>query len=116
MKKVFLLCALVCAGQMYGMESQQSYMEELSPEVKVMIIQALHNTYNPKLNSEENLKSIINAIKAMSEVNTELNAIVNYMYGNQKKFTELVHILATSLRLERKILLKNLILRLQKNI
>lgn len=94
MKNIFLLCAIMCASQLYGMEPEQSHMEKLSPEVKTMIIGVLHNTYNPKFNSEEDLNNIVNAIKTMSEVNLEFNAIVKYIYNNQKKFTKIIYTLA----------------------
>lgn len=94
MKNIFLLCAIMCASQLYGMEPEQSHMEKLSPEVKTMIIGVLHNTYNPKFNSEEDLNNIVNAIKTMSEVDLEFNAIVKYIYNNQKKFTKIIYTLA----------------------
>lgn len=92
MNKVFLLGALVCAGQMYGMEPL--YPEEgryifgkyMPTEIKALIISYL--------NEYDNLDNVIRAIKATSLTNQELYKIVNDKYGNQKGFTELVHILA----------------------
>ncbi len=100
MKKIALLFTILCAGALYGMKRIQSRskyghyvsMAELSPEIQVMIIQAL-NTYDKNLNPEENLVNIINAIKAMSATNRQFNTIVNDIYGNLAGFTALVHIL-----------------------
>jgi len=98
MKKIALLFTILCAGALNGMENpEQGHYKGLgglSPEMQVMIIQTLNNTYDYTLSSKENLKNIINAIKATSLVDKELNETVNDIYGNQKGFTALVHVLA----------------------
>ena len=90
MKKVFLLCALVCAGQMYGMEPERGYigigMEELPADVKGLIIQSLA--------SGDTLGEVLSNIRAISRTNKQLSTIVNVMYGNPRVFTVLVHMLA----------------------
>src|SRR6476660_2972139 len=97
MKKIVLLFTILCVGALNGMEQPQKGhyggLAELSPEIQVMIIQSL-NTYDKNLTPEENLTNIVNAIKAMSETNKQLHAVVNDMYGNLKGFTALVVILA----------------------
>lgn len=63
MKKVFLLCALICAGQLYGMESEKLKYEDtygsLPSELKQYII-------NTALVLSKDLPDAINAIKAFS--------------------------------------------------
>jgi len=90
MKKIAILFTILCASALNGMENPQygSYkgLGNLSPEIQVMIIQALNTYKNPV--------DVINAIKAISLVDKELNEIINQEYGNQKGFTKLVHILA----------------------
>lgn len=82
-----LLFTVLCASQLYGMEPEQHKgFGGLSPEIQVMIISFL--------NEYKNLADVIKAIKETSRVDKELNAIINDMYGNQKEFTKLVHILA----------------------
>jgi hypothetical protein len=97
MKKIALLFTIVCAGQLYGMEQpERGYytgIAELSPEIQVMIIQAL-NTYDSKLTPEENITKIVNAIKALSITNKQLHAVLSDMYGDLKSFTLLVGTLA----------------------
>ena len=87
MKKIALLFTLLCAGALNGMEQpeQGHYvgLAELSPEIQVMIIQTL-NTYDKTFSPEKNLTNTVNAIKAMSETNKQLNEVVNDMYGNLK--------------------------------
>ncbi len=88
MKKV-LLFTLLCVGQLYGMESERGRYKnlgKLSPEVQIMIIQSL--------NEYDNLTDIVKAIKATSLTNQQLNEVINDIYGNQKGFTALVHLLA----------------------
>lgn len=90
MKKIALLFTILCAGQLYGMENPERGrhigLEDLSPEIQVMIIHAL-NTY-------DNLDDVINSIKASSLTNQQLNAVVNDMYGNLPGFKKLAHTLA----------------------
>lgn len=110
MKKTILLLTILCAGHLYGMEPEQGYtntnLNELSPEVRYMIVRALSTTYNPKLNNIENLKNTVNALNAMSRVNKQFNAIINDLYGksqeNLKEFTKLVHILADNFNVSTK--------------
>jgi ankyrin repeat protein len=90
MKKLLLLITF-CA-MLNGMENPKREhghyvgMEDLSPEIKVMIIQSLHTYDFPD--------DVIDAIKALSLTDKELNAIVNDMYGNQQGFAQLAHLLA----------------------
>lgn len=79
---------LLCTGQLYSMEPERIGMEELPPEVQVLIIQAL--------NSYKNLDDVIKAIKAMSLTNKQLNTVLNDIYSleNQKRFIKLIHVLA----------------------
>jgi len=97
MTKIALLFTLLCAGALNGMENPEHDhhigLEKLSPEIQVMIIQDL-NTYDPNLSDKENLITVIKAINAISRTNQQLNAVVNNVYDNQKKFTALVHMLA----------------------
>jgi ankyrin repeat protein len=96
MNKIALLLTILCLSPLHGMEPEKGRyigMEELSPEVKALIIQAL-NAYNNNLSAQDNLKNTIRAIKAMSSTSQELHEIVNDLYGNQKGFTKLMHILA----------------------
>ena len=84
MKKMILVCAMICAGQLYGMGD----IGKLPKEVQVLIIQAL--------NSSNDIDSIINSIKAASSTSKALNQMVNEQYNlnNLKGFTTLVGILA----------------------
>ncbi len=87
MKKIaLLLFTLLCVSALNGMENPESDnykgLGGLSPEIQVTIISYLKE-YN-------NLENIINAIKATSLVDKELNEIVNGEYGNQKGFTKLL--------------------------
>ncbi len=97
MKKIALLFTLLCASALNGMEQPEqgryAGLGELSPEIQVLIIQAL-NTFDKYLSSKENLTNTVNAIKAMTETNKQLHAVVNDMYGNLKGFTALIGILA----------------------
>jgi len=89
MKKLTLLLTLLCASALNGMGPGYGHFRglgDLPPEIQVMIIQTL-NTYNT-------LDDVINAIKAISKTNQQLNAIVTEEYGNQKRFNALVHTLA----------------------
>ena len=111
MKKLILMCAMICASQLYGMEkekpsqrqsrlqrmynylfgteeSQQPQLGDwnsLPQEVQILIIQAL--------NTGQDLDQTIDAIKAMSITNKALNQMINEMY-ELKGFTVLVHMLA----------------------
>jgi hypothetical protein len=113
MKKIMLLVALLCTSVLNGMEPEssvaeamadrqtyhgQSYMEALSPEIKVMIVRIL-NSYNNNLSLEENLEIILENIKTLSQINWEFNAIMNDLYHNNSKggFKLLVHMIAKKL-------------------
>jgi ankyrin repeat protein len=91
MKKLTLLCTLLCAASaLNGMEptSQRTGPERgnLPPEVQSSISSYVH-TY-------KKLDDVINAIKTTSTP-SELTKIINCKeYDNQKKFTALVHMLA----------------------
>jgi len=76
---MILVCALICAGQLYGMESQPSY-ETLLPELKQEII-------NTALATTKNIDESISMVKQLSIVH-------NVRYDNLKDFTKLVHLLA----------------------
>ncbi len=93
MKKIALVfiivCAgaLVCASQLYGMEPdymKSGYMENLPEDVQILIIQDLI--------SGNNLRAITRGINAANK--TTLSTTINKIYGNQKVFTQLVHMLA----------------------
>jgi len=98
MKKIALLFTILCAGQLYGMKRIKPELKlepeyghyvgwaNLPPELKALII-----TY---INTYDTLDDIVDAIKATSETNKELNLMVNEKYGNLPGFTALVHILA----------------------
>src|SRR5258708_39238807 len=94
MKKILLVCALICVGQLYGMEKEQKQenWNLLPREVQVLVIQAL--------NSGNTLDEVIKSIKSLSLVNKELNSIVNETYGNLEQFTALVHLLAKKFKNE----------------
>lgn len=92
--KVFLLGALVCAGQMYGMEPMEHKNEPvkfgqewktLPDEVKRLILVALSESGN---NLDEAIKNIVKA----SKINKELNSMINL--NDLKGFTKIVHMLA----------------------
>ena len=84
MKKVFLLCALVCASQLYGMEPEQKPQSWniLPRDVQILIIQALYSNDNP----DEAIRAII----AMSRTNKAVNQLI---HGDIKSFTALVDLL-----------------------
>jgi len=92
MKKTTLLFTmLLCTSALNTMENPQlgRYvigMEDLSAEVKALIVSAISTYDNPN--------DIVNTIKATSHTNLELNAIVNDMYSNQKGFKALIQTLA----------------------
>jgi len=96
MKKIALLFAILCVGALSGMKRIKPKPEleyghyvgwgNLLPELKALII-----TY---LNTYDNPDDIVNAIKATSKTNKELNQMVNEKYGNLSGFTALVHTLA----------------------
>ncbi len=100
MKKLFLLGALICAGQLYGMEPEKPDMdptlwgrskeEGLPDEIKTLIIMALKESGN---NPEEAIKNIIK----VSRLNKQFYGILHDEYGdleNLQYFTKLVHIIA----------------------
>jgi hypothetical protein len=97
MKKIALLLIIVCAGNLYGMEQAEkghyTGIAELSPEIQVMIIQAL-NTYDNNLSTEENITRIVNAIKAINATNKQLHGVVTDIYGDLKGLTALIGTLA----------------------
>ncbi len=92
MKKITLLFTLLCAGALNGMEVPEHGhyvgigIEALPDDVKPLIIMYL--------NEYDDVDDIVTAIKATSLSNKELNKIVNEMYGNQKGFAALAHMLA----------------------
>lgn len=98
MKKVFLLCALVCAGQMYGMDEQPQSKSffDLPTDVQAILISAT---------SYDTADDAIKAIQAISRTNKELNRLVNKEYGklseyDLKEFTALVHRLADKFKMD----------------
>lgn len=111
MKKIFLLGALVCVGQMYGMEPMEpenSY-ELLPKELKQGII-------NNALATSKNVNQVINAIKAFGalhgmhydtqtatdllvqtlpdNLDEAIDEIKNLQETTLEDFTQLVHLLA----------------------
>ena len=93
MKKIALLFTLTLlgAGALNGMEPEHGkshwHRYGRSPaDVKGLILMYLHKS--------DNLDDIIYDIKKASLINKDLNTIVNKLYGNQKGFTALMHILA----------------------
>ena len=107
MKKVVLLFTILCAGALNSMDPTSLYelrrtgpeqgryigtgMEDIPIEVQSLIITHI-NTGNTVTNA---IRDIIRT----SRTNTTLNKIVNDMYGNQKGFSELVHVLADKFNL-----------------
>jgi hypothetical protein len=94
MKKIILICAFICVGQIYGMEREPQFerFSELPIEAKAVLISVLSEGY-------DNVGDAVKAIQAMSRTNKELNKLVNEQYGklseyDLKRFIELVHILA----------------------
>lgn len=89
-----LVCALVCADQMYGMEPRglerghYTGFTNLPKDLQVLIIQTLNTYKNPD--------DVIKTIKAISKTNMALNQIINEVYNpyNLSGFTALVHKLA----------------------
>jgi len=90
MKKIVLILTLVCAGALTGMEvtkpGRYVLWEDMPEDVKSLIVMYLHKS--------DTLKEAIYNIKAASLINKELSILVNKMYGNQKGFATLMHILA----------------------
>ncbi len=89
MKKIALLFTILCVGALFGMEPERGHyvgMEALPKEIKATIVMYL--------NEYDNLDDIVNAIKITSLTNCELYKIVDEMYGNQKGFAVLAHLLA----------------------
>lgn len=94
MKKLFLLCALVCAGQMYGMEPKKplfleiEHISELPKDIHQKIIKtALETTNHPYLTI-----MMIERLSAMQGI--QGNKLFDKLLGNLKDFTKLVHMLA----------------------
>lgn len=108
MKKITVLIAMFCVSVLNGMDStslyelprtepEQSHMEALSPEIKVMITQVL-NAYDNNLSLEKNIEIILNNIKTLSQVNREFYGIIyDEYYNNSKGFKLLVHMIANKL-------------------
>jgi ankyrin repeat protein len=95
MKKTLILCTLLCAASaLNGMNNRYAGLEELAPEVKVIILQAF--------NAYDNPTDVIKAIKAISATNRQLRDIVQDEYGNQKRFKALVHALANKFNVSTK--------------
>ena len=93
MKKIFLLCALVCASHLYGMEPQRGHytgLGDLPRETQAIIISYLQTNNN----LDGTIAAIKEASKGVGLVNKQLNTIVNEVYGIPKGFTALVHMLA----------------------
>lgn len=101
MKKLILVGALVCAGQMYGMEPQNPRPElgtfgYLPPELREKIIR-------DAIASSDTIEEAIKAINAASIQGVRYDNLKDFMklarilankYDNLKDFTKLVHILA----------------------
>ena len=91
MKKVALLFIILCAGTLNAMEPERDILmgtwQNIPLEVKPLIITAIAQSGN-------NLNEAIKNIVRFSQVNKELNKMINDMYGNPKGFKNLVHILA----------------------
>ena len=92
MKKMILLSALVCAGQMYGMEPEKPQSVEFGEEwktlpndVKPLILMALTQSGN---DLDEAIKSIVKASRTTKALNQMIN--LNDLQG----FTKIVHTLA----------------------
>lgn len=96
MKKLILLCTMLCAGQMYSMdptslpelrrtgpEQKTEYWNLLPKEVQPLVVQALYTSNNPD--------EAIHAIIAMSQTNKALNQLI---HGDIKNFTALMNLLA----------------------
>lgn len=108
MKKLILVCALVCAGQMYGMTQMKqqemdpalwgksSHDKGLPDEVKYLIIMALAQSDDESLMKKDRLDISIYNIKKASLINKELNKMINL--NDVKGFTKIVHILADKFR------------------
>ena len=79
MKKSYLLCTIICASQLYGM--QQSYYKQLPPELRQEII-------NNAL-AQNNIEDAIKILQGLYTLQHGLS------YDNLKNFSRLVHILAT---------------------
>jgi len=92
MKKVALLCVLLCAGALNGMEPEKPELDpviwkNLPEDVKPLIIMALTE-------SGDNIDVAIRNIVKASRINRKLNQMINEKYGNLAGFTQLVGILA----------------------
>lgn len=85
MKKTIILFILLCASSLNGMETEpEAY---IPPEDVWTII-------FPYLSTYDTLKDIMYTIKSASLISSLWRTKIQEIYGNQKKFTELVHILA----------------------
>ncbi len=93
MKKIILLFTIVCISTLNGMEPKRGTLagmwENIPAEVKPLIVIALAQSSN---DIDEAIREIIKT----SRVNTELNKIVNDLYGNPAGFRNLMQILAKS--------------------
>jgi len=83
MKKLLLLSTLVCAGQMYGMESQEP-MGTFAQLPKELLHQEI---IKQAIESSNTLEEAIKAVKMA-------RALSGVQYDNLKNFTKLVHLLA----------------------
>lgn len=87
MKKLLLLCTIICAAQMYGMEPMEpGSLQTLPPELTFHIIKA------------GNLDEAIKNIVRLSRVNKELNDMLNY--NDLQGFTQIVHVLANKFNMD----------------
>ncbi len=92
-RKITLICAILCAGQLYGMEPERGRyvgLGDLPRETQAIIVAYLQT--NDSLDGT--IAAIKKASKGVGLVNKQLNAIVNEVYGIPKGFTALVHLLA----------------------
>lgn len=88
MKKIALLFTILCAGQLYGMESERSmYGMEKMGAFGELPKDIHHEIVKKAIESSKNLEDVIQAINVAC-------AIHGACYDNLKDFTKLVHILA----------------------
>lgn len=114
MKKVFLLCALVCVGQMYGMESERSLLEaEHISQLSRDLHQKIINTALTTSNTVDEAIKAINGASALyglkydtstatdllmkrlpDNIDEAINTVKHLQGTTLKDFTALVSILA----------------------
>lgn len=86
MKKIALLFTIVCTSSLSGMENLRPDAYNLPKDVWGVII--------PYLANYDSLEDIVYTINAANLIDTTFNKKVQKIYGEQKEFTKLVHILA----------------------